>query len=189
MTSPRYRRPSDLRLPFGPGHRRQPGYRAGDRPAAGRRRPQGRRHPPRIRRAGGAVRRRVRRHRQRRRRPRLHRGRGAPGPGRGAGVQRRHLRGRIPHADDRGAIREGHQRQPHRGIPGGSAGLAQHAAQAVRPDDLHRFGLGHLGHRQPGQLRGLQGRRDRHGPLDLPGAVQGRRHRQRGRARATSTPT
>ena len=139
-------------------------------------------------RARRPVRRRVRRHRQRRRRPRLHRGRGAPGSGRGAGVQRRHLRGRVPHADDRGEVREGHRRQPHRGVPGGPAGLAQHAAQAVRPDHLHRFGLRHVGHRQPGQLRGRQGRSDRHGPLDLPGAVQGRRHRERGGARATSTP-
>ena len=31
-------------------------------------------------------------------------------------------------------VREGHRRQPHRGVPGGAAGIAQHAAQAVRPD-------------------------------------------------------
>ena len=55
-----------------------------------------------------------------------------------------------------------------------AARIAQHAAKAVRPVDLHRFGVRQLGHRQPGQLRGLQGRCDRHGPLDRPRAVQGR---------------
>ncbi len=52
--------------------------------------------------------------------------------------------------------------------------------EAVRPDDLHRFGLRQLGHRQPGQLRSLQGRCDRHGPLDRPGAVKGRGDRECG---------
>ncbi len=62
------------------------------------------------------------------------------------------------------------------------------AQRASRSMQRKRFGRmifvgsvsGMLGCRQPGQLRGLQGGPDRHGPLDRPRAVKGRDHRERG---------
>ena len=106
-------------------------------------------------------------------------GRGRAGAGGGAGRQRRHHRRHAAAADDRGHVHPGARRQPDRRLPGGQAGRDRDAAQAVGPDDLHLLGGRPVRRRRPGQLRGVQGRPGRPGPVDRP----------RARARATSPPT
>ena len=76
----------------------------------------------------------------------------------------------------------------------GSFRLAKRAAKGMLrlrrgPDRLHLLGRRPPRLRRPGQLRRLQGRPGRHGPVAGPRAGLAVDHRQRRRARASSRPT
>ena len=133
--------------------------------------------------ARGRPRRAVRHHRRRSGRGGLQAGRGGARPRRGARGQRRHHQGHPAAADERGRLVLGHRHQPHRHLPPGQARRQGHAPAAARPDHPDLLGRRPARLRRPGQLRRLQGRSRRHGPLAGPRARQPLDHHQRRRAR------
>ena len=114
------------------------------------------------------------RHRRQQRRP------GQQGEPGGAAPGRRAEHGRVAHRD---------RPQPDHRVPGQPRVRRRHGRAGLGPDRQPRR------HRRPGQraadrggVRGGQGRRGRADPGARDGAGRRRRDRQRGRARASSTP-
>ena len=105
------------------------------------------------------------------------------------GEQRRHHPRHAAAAHEAGGLGRGHRHQPDRGVPPLQGVRAAHDEGAARPHRQPHLGRGRHRQRRAGQLRRRQGRHPRLHQVARQGARLARHHRERGGARASSTPT